>query len=372
MRDKATFGAWQIMDARGDEKALSILTAIFLMLIAAIVGGVIAYAFTIAAYVDYPHRTTLAITDLYIDKQNITSFKIRVLNPSYSPTIATISAVAVSVKGENQLYYVAKTVPTIAEDGLTVPIGESLEIVCSTVKKGEEKITFGEFASEFAGKNILIHVFSPDSAASNIEVRLPLVKLDIAADFNPQVSFKKFNVTVVNDANSEIDLTVTGMTILGVGFEEMTPNLGAQPETIPRNGSLHVMFKGNWHGFNKTVVTVYTKQGYVFKKEVELKTIDVLIQNVTFNEAYPDRFSVTIFNSAESAANATVKKIVCSLADGASQTFEDISVDIMPGSTETIMLNWSWVEYKGQAVTVVAYLAQDLETEPFTVTIPST
>ncbi|MCS7115820.1 MAG: hypothetical protein RMJ15_04970 [Nitrososphaerota archaeon] len=360
------------MDMRVDGKALSTLTAILLMLIAAIVGGVIAYAFTIAAYVDYPHRTTLVITDFYLDKQNVTYFRVNVLNPSYSPASATISSIAVSVKGENQLYYVTETEPAIAKNGLVVSSGESLKITCSKVNKDGENITFGEFVSQFPGKTIITHVFSPDSAASNVEAGLPFVKLDITADFNPQVSFKKFNVTLKNEANSEVDLTVTGIIILGVGFEEMTPNLGLQPETIPKNGSLDVMFKGNWHGFNRTVVTVFTKQGYMFKKEVELKTVNAAIQNVTFNEAYPDRFNVTIFNSAESAANVTVNKVVCTLPDGTSQTFQDFSVDIMPGSAETIKLNWNWSEYKGETITVVAYFAQDFETDPFTATIPST
>lgn len=354
-----------------DEKALSTLAVIFLMLIAAIVGGVIAYAFTIAAYVDYPHRTTLVITDFYLDKQNITSFRINVLNPSYSPTSATISSIAMSVKGESQLYYVTKTEPTIAKKGLAVAIGESLKISCSTVEKGGENITFGEFVSEFAGKTIIVHVFSPDSAASNVEAELPFVKLNITAEFNPQISFKKFNVTLKNDAASEVELTVTGITVSGFGFEEMTPKLGLEPETIPRNGTLDVMFKGNWHGYNSTTITVFTRQGYVFKKEIALKTVNVAIQNVTFNENYTDRFNVTIFNSAESATCATVNKIVCTLTNGTSQTFQDLSIEIMPNSYQTVALNWNWTEYAGETITVVAYFAQDFETEPYTITIPS-
>lgn len=352
-----------------DVKALSTLTVILLIIIAAIMGGIIAYAFTIAAYVELPERTTLTITDFYFDKENATSFRISVLNPSYSPTDATINGIAVSLKRETQLYYAAKTEPSI-ENGLVISSGESLNVTCFEVKKDDATITFGEFASEFAGKTILVHVFSPDSSASNVEVTLPLVKLNITADFNPQISFKKFNVTLINDVNSEVNLTITSMSVLGIPIQNMTPNVRIQPVTVPKNSSLKINFDGDWHGLNETTIILYTQQGYIFRKEVKLKIVNAAIQNVTFNENYTDRFNVTIFNSAGSATYVTVEKIVCTLEDGTTQTFGDLSVEIMPNSSETITLNWNWEEHRGETITVVAHFAQDFETLPFEATIP--
>lgn len=161
------------MRLNADLKGLSTLVTVILMIIAAIVGGIIAYAFTIAAYTEIPERTTLVITGVYFEEEeNATSFKISVLNPSYSPTDATLYGIALSVKGENQLYYVTETKPAIG-NGIVIPRSEALNITCSKIEKGSEALSFGEFAVEFAGKSIIVHIFSSNSTASNIEIALP-------------------------------------------------------------------------------------------------------------------------------------------------------------------------------------------------------
>lgn len=307
-----------------NSRAISTLAVILLIIFAAIVGGIISYAFTISAYVKLPEKTTLVITGFYIDKEDVNSFKISVLNPSYSPTDATIYEIALSLKGETELYYAANTDPPI-EYGIVVPVGESINITCSHLRKGGFSILLGEFIGEFAGKTVIVHVFSSDSTASNMEAALPNVKLNITADFNPQISFKNFNITLTNDASSEIDLTIESIAVSNVVVEGSTPDIKAQPITVPRNSSLHISFNGSWYGLNKTTITVFTKQGYIFRKEVELQRVHVEIQNVT----------------------------------------------IAPNSKETITLNWNWDGYSGMKVAVVAYFLENFETEPFNATIPS-
>ncbi|MGB9853876.1 MAG: hypothetical protein ACPLRY_03595 [Candidatus Bathyarchaeales archaeon] len=357
------------MHMQGDLKGLSTFMVILLIVIAAIIGGIISYAFTIASYVKVPEKTTLVITGFYFDKENATSFKISVLNPSYSPTDATINGIALSLKGENQLFYVAKSDPSI-ENGVVIPSGESLNITCSQIMKDDTTISLGEFVGEFAGKSIIVHIFSSDSSASNIEATLPFVKLNITADFNPQVSLKKFNVTLTNDANSEVNLTIKSVSVSDIAIEEMTPNVNAQPVTILKGESLLINFNGSWQGVNKTTITVFTQQGYVFRKEVELSRVYAEIKDVIFNENDTDHFSVRIFNSAESAIPVTVNKIVCTLENGTTRTFSDLSVSISPNSEETITLDWNWEGYRGKKVEVVAYFAQDFETEPYNTTTP--
>ncbi len=260
------------MRMHGDMKGLSTLMIILLLVIAAIIGGIISYAFTIAAYVKVPEKTTLVITGFYFDKENASSFKLSVLNPSYSPTDATINGIAVSIKGENQLFYVAKSNPSIG-NGLVIPSGESLNITCSEIIKDGANISLGEFVGEFAGKSIIVHIFSSDSSASNIEVALPFVKLTITADFNPQVSLEKFNVTLKNDANSEVNLTINDVSVSDITVNKMTPNVKAQPATILKGESLLINFNGSWQGINKTTIIVSTQQGYVFRKEVTLSGV---------------------------------------------------------------------------------------------------
>lgn len=261
-----------IMRVNADLKGLSTLMVILLIIIAAIIGGVISYAFTIAAYVKVPEGTTLVITGFYFDKENATSFKISVLNPSYSPTSATLHEIALSLKGENQLYYVTKTEPSI-NNGIVIPSGESINITCSEIMKDDVEISLGDFAGEFAGKAIIVHIFSPDSSASNIETILPFVKLNITAEFNPQISFERFNVTLANDLDSEANLTVKELTVSDIAVEVMTPDVNAQPVTVLRGESLLINFNGSWYGVDKTTITVFTQQGYVFRKEVELPKV---------------------------------------------------------------------------------------------------
>jgi flagellar basal body-associated protein FliL len=122
------------MNAQTNVKAISTLIVILLMIIAAIIGGIISYAFTIAYYNKMPQRTALTITDVYINKENVNSFIINVLNPSYSPADAKISRIAISLKDETQLYDVVETEPSIG-NGINVPIGESVNITCLKIRR---------------------------------------------------------------------------------------------------------------------------------------------------------------------------------------------------------------------------------------------
>ena len=83
------------MLVRDDVKAVSTLAAILLIVISLIIGGLLSYMFTIAFYVEIPEETTVLVTDVYFEKENARSFKIGVLNPSFSPTNATITRIGI-------------------------------------------------------------------------------------------------------------------------------------------------------------------------------------------------------------------------------------------------------------------------------------
>ncbi len=352
-------------------KGLSTLAVILIVIISAIIGGIISYAFTIACYTKIPEETTIAITGVYLDKENVRSFYVSVLNPSYSPTSATVSRIAVSLKGEAQLYDVVETKPSIG-NGLAIPSGTSLNITCLKIRKDNTNITFGEFVSTFAGKTIIVHVFSPDSSAANMEATLPFVKLDINTDFNSKISFKKFNITLTNDPDSEVNLTITNILVPGVEIDEMDPDIRTQPMVIPRSESVCFRFNGSWHGVLGFTLSISTEQGYVFRKEVETKTVHATIQNVVFNEERTDHFNVTIFNFAESSNYINVTRIECTLENGTTLTPLDCgSVGVMPNSSRTFKFNWNWRTYRGQNITVVAYFLQDFQTDPFKTKTPS-
>lgn len=359
------------MNVRSDVKAVSNLLIIILMITSAIVGGIFSYAFTIAYYTRKPDGTTLVITDVYIDKEDVAQFTIRVLNPSYSPTNATISGIAISLEGETLLYEVVETKPSL-EDGITVPIGELKNITCIRIRKDNATFRLGELIGShgWAGKNMIVHVFSPDSVAANTKVTAPYVGLDIVGKFNSKFSFRKFNITLANSPQSEVDVTISDIIIGGVDAQADRTIKGT---ALPKGGEpVCFMFDGNWHGVVKASIIVHTKQGYVFRREVALKNVYATIQEVSFNIEQRDHFNVTVLNFAESAHYANLTLIKCRLDNGTYIPDKpcDPRVGIMPNSTATIKIDWNWTNYRGRNITVVAHFLQNFETAPYTVATP--
>lgn len=354
---------------RSNLKAVSTLAIIFLMIISAIIGGLLSYMFTIVLFSSIPEKTTVTITDVYFDKENARSFKISLLNPSYSPTTATVTRIALSLKGGPELYDVVSTEPSI-ENGIVIQKGETLNITCLKAQRDSTNVSWGRLAGEFAGQNITVHVFSSDSTAANIEASLPFIKLHIIdTDFDSRVSFSRFNTTISNDANSETNLTINEITVGGMGLtkDDVSPAL---PLIIANGESVHFACNGSWRNLVKTTLTVSTEEGYVFSQELELPRVSTTIENVIFNEDHTDHFNVTVFNSVESANYVNVTKIACTLENGTTIERNYPSVSIAPNSTGTFTFNWTWKEYRDKKINATAYLLQDFETDTFMVTTP--
>ncbi len=357
------------MFIRSNLKGVSTLAIILLMVISAIIGGLLSYMFTIVLFSSIPEKTTVTITDVYFDKKNARSFKISLLNPSYSPTTATVTRIALSLKGGPELYDVVSTEPSI-ENGIVIQKGETLNITCLEAQRDSANVPWGKLAGEFAGENITVHVFSPDSPAANIEASVPFVKLQIIdPDFDSKVSFSRFNITVGNHVDSEINLTINEIMVGGIGSmkDDISPTL---PTVIANGTYVHFNCTGSWRNLMETTLTVSTEEGYVFSQEVELPRITTTVENVIFNEDHTDHFNVTVFNSAESANDVNVTKIAGTLEDGTIIEANYSSVGIAPNSTCTFKFDWNWTEYRGKRINVTTFFLQDFKADTFTVTPP--
>lgn len=354
---------------RSNLKAVSTLAIVLLMIVSAIIGGLLSYMFTIAFFIKIPEKTTVTITDVYFDKENARSFIISLLNPSYSPTNATVIRIALSLKEESQLYDVVSTEPSI-ENGIVIQKGETLNITCREAQRDSANVPWGKLAGEFAGENITVHVFSPDSTAANIEASVPFVKLQIIdSDFDSKVSFSRFNITVGNHVDSEINLTINEIMVGGIGSmkDDISPTL---PAVIANGTYVHFNCTGSWRNLMETTLTVSTEEGYVFSQELELPKVYTTIQNVIFNEDDIHHFNVPVFNSAESAKYVNVTKIVGTLENGTTIERNYPSVGIAANSTGTFTFDWNWKEYRGKRINVTAFFLQDFETDTFTETTP--
>jgi hypothetical protein len=354
---------------RSNLKAVSTLAIVLLMIVSAIIGGLLSYMFTIAFFIKIPEKTTVTITDVYFDKGNARSFIISLLNPSYSPTNATVIRIALSLKEESQLYDVVSTEPSI-ENGIVIQKGETLNITCREAHRDSANVPWGKLAGEFAGENITVHVFSPDSTAANIEASVPFVKLQIIdPDFNSKVSLSRFNITVGNHVDSEVNLTISELMVGGIGSmkDDISPTL---PTVIANGTYVHFNCNGSWRNLMETTLTVSTEEGYVFSQEFELPKVYTTIQNVIFNEDDIQHFNVSVFNSAESANYVNVTKIAGTLENGTTIKRNYASVGIARNSTGTFTFDWNWKEYREKRINVTAFLLQDFETDTFTVTTP--
>jgi len=358
------------MSLKKRTKAVSNLLLIILMIVSAILGGIVSYMFTIALFIELPEETALAITGVYFDAENATAFTVSVLNPSYSPTAANITKIALSLKGETQLYDVIKTSPSI-QNGTIVQKGEVKNITCLNILKGKANVTWGRFAGEFAGKTVIVHVFAEGYSAANMEAKIPFVKLKVVdLQFNSLVSFKKFNLTISSDVQSEVNLTIKQILVSGVSdLVLISPTL---PYVVTHE-PVQFVFNGSWHGIVKAILTIYTEEGWIFTRDVELSRVQAAIRDIVFDENYTDRFNVTIINFAESANHINVAKFFITLDNETKITIEDpeyLKVQIPPNTTRTFLVNWTWANYRGREITLSAYFLQDFETSIATTTTP--
>jgi len=362
-----------------NKKAVSTLTLIILIVSSAIVGGIISYMLTIAYYVETGYNipensTTLAITDVYIDPEDATSFKITILNPSFSVSNATVTRIAVSVANETDLYEVVETQPPI-EDGLVIPRGEAINITCSALQVEGKKMYWGEFAYMFRGQPITIHVFSENSSSANIMEKLPFVELEVTPIFGN--TFKNFTIKLKNDKNSETALTINSVELLDVEGSKFADFLYKRqislkipelPVTLEQDQSITLTCQLNWFGINKTKFYISTEQGYqIYVENITLPQIYFEIKNVTFNVDYTDRFNITLVNYRDSERIAIVERVEIA-ADGNITCF-NLSMPLLVGIEWNYTCMWDWLNYRGKKLNVTVFLKQDIN-QSFQVTTP--
>ena len=366
-----------------NKKAISTLTLIILIVASAIVGGIISYMLTIAYYVEMgyniPENTaTLAITDVYINPEDATSFRVTILNPSFSVSNATVTRIAVSVANETDLYEVVGTQPPIG-DGLVIPRGEAVNITCSALQVKGKRMRWGEFAYRYRGQPIIIHVFSENSSSANRMVKLPFVELEVTPVFGD--TFKNFTIKLKNHKDSETALTINSVELLDVEGSRFTDflykgrislKIPELPVTLEQGQSTTLTCQLNWFGINKTKIYISTQQGYqIYYKDGENITLQQIyfeIKNVTFDVDYTDRFYVTMVNYQDSARTAITERIEVETKDGNVTCF-NVSMPFSVGMEWTYTCMWDWKNYRGKELNVTVFLKQDIN-QSFQVTTP--
>ena len=368
-----------VVGLRSHIKGISTIALILLVLMSAVIGGIISYAFTIAYYTKIPEKTTLTITNVYINPKNVRSFSVTVLNPSYSPKSANITRIAVSLKNGAQLYDVVETTPSIGK-GLEIREGEVVNITCLKLKKDNVYMTFGEFTNTFAGEKILVHVFSEGSPAANMETTLPNVKINVFTDFDRQFfeSVEYFNLTIENRQPEPLmNLTISQVLVRGETVDT-EPSL---PIILMPNQNKTLTCRRNWEDLKslKVEITVKTEEGYESTCITnELPGATIHIERVKFDYDDASYFNVTV-SSVEHSAEVYISRIELKLENeqpiplntSYPANINVIPILLLPNQSLTFKCIWDWHPHRNKTITLTVYTKQGIKAQSDPIKTPT-
>jgi hypothetical protein len=344
-----------------NKKAVSTIILIILILCSAVFGAFLSYMWVMANFYLEPENVNLVITQVDFPVDHADYFYITVMNPSHSPSKTNITEIYFSVEGNDKLYNVTDTYP----EALPIPL-----------EKGTNKtIKCNRNWGEFAGKKINVHVSATDASGAVASIKTEFVKLELKTQFNATVSCKQFNITITNDPQSAINLTLTNIEVDLLPIENASLLPGGQNVTFPLNlfngTSVSLRCLYNWENFKNPTVRVETSEGYYTKASTNTTaTILLLITNVVFNETNPNEISITVLNSEVSSTPVDISDIVLTYRNGTQDQQYHINGTLtipqfVPyyrlGIGNTTTFNhciWNWTNYRDQNVTITMNVKQ--------------
>jgi hypothetical protein len=249
-----------------------------------------------------------------------------------------------------------------------------LELLPFLLRRGTEH-TFKckENWSNFAGETVRIEPVAANTSTKSYLYTTPRVKLKLIPNFDVTKSVEHFNLTIEN-LNSIVNLTLSEIMLFAMSINEnVTPTL---PCVLPPNQNKTFQCNYNWESLRNENVTITVKssEGYetVYTTN-KLLGATVYIQEVKFDYTDVTYFNLTISNSEDSTASATINRINLTLQDGTkfviNETIPPITVQsvfnmISPNESKTFNCFWNWTQHRNETLTVDAYALEDF-------TIPS-
>jgi hypothetical protein len=247
-----------------DVKGISKLVLIFLLLVAFAFGALISYIWTMGFYAPaefhLPQRPTIEIENVAFDEQDASFVDVTLLNPSYSPSDATILRIEARTLDDALLHTFDVTSPVTP---YVLGKGRSQTFTCFWNWANYTGIEL----PPSTGKNVEIRVLSENDMGEYVTVAKPFVSLSITdVSFNSTVSPDSFTVTVQNLETSETYVNVTSITVNvaeNITAGTITPSL---PRGLaPGEPAVTFTVPWDWADYsNQTVtITVHTRQGYI-------------------------------------------------------------------------------------------------------------
>ena len=347
-----------------DFKAVSTLLAVLLILAAAILGALVSYMWAIAPFYAIPPSSSvsLSITGASFPLYHANYFDVTVLNPSYSPSGTNVTGVYLAVQGETSVFNVTDTDPVLPA---YLDPGASTTVRCNFDWGG------------YTGRNITVSVLPQSGSGALYQVQPTLVNFTDSAFFNPAESVKYFDVNVQNNANSAINLTLTGVSIDTVSVSDLNITL---PTVVSIGGNVSLRCFYDWEGHPAPIVGAGTQEGYIAEVTEQVNASALLqVTNVQFNETDPDKISVTLFNSPESTLPVDIANITIAYSSFNDVINGTLSNPPLPyvlneNNSVTLICTWNWANesYRNMKITVTAYTTQGFVSQLATFTTPAT
>jgi hypothetical protein len=344
-----------------DIKAVSTLLAVLLILAAAILGGLVSYMWAISPFYATPNNVSLAITSANFPVYHANYFDVTVLNPSYSPSGTNITSIYLNIAGEAGLFNVTETDPPLP---VSIDSGASTTIRC-----------IFDWSS-YAGSNITVNVSPVNGNGGFLTVQPAFVKLGASTYFNATESVEYFNMTVINDASSAINLTLSSVTIDSDPVSALSITL---PRVLNKGGSVSFRCFYDWQGHPKPDVVAVTQEGYTAEVQRDVGASALLqVASVQFNETNPGQISVTLSSSPESATPVDIANITIVHGNVTDVINGNLSNPPLPypldmNSSITLNCAWNWADerYRNVSIGVTAFTNQGFVSQQGTFITPA-
>jgi len=345
-------------------KAISKLLFILLILLALIIGSIFSYLILAGYYlnlgIEVPEKNTISIIDANLDTQNTEAFNISILNPTYSPSEATIKEIWVAT-ADNQTHQVTATDPQLPYK----------------LDKGQQIIFNCDWSwADYTNQALKIIVLIEDGSGAVYEVETAEVGLSVtSAIFDPTDS-EHFNVTIRNAAGSTSDIKVTKITVTmenGTEFQvrDITPSIPMLLQVDTTTTFTCAWDWTNYRGLNATV-NVFTSEGYAFHRTTTTpKAAQLSITDPVFSTSNMTYFNITVTNSEYSIVDANLTVVELFFQN---YTSLEVSVPGLPytlpiGDTVTLQCLWDWSGDQEETVAIYVstpegYLGSTQETLP--------
>lgn len=315
-----------------------------------IIGSIFSYLLIIGYYINLesniPENPTLSITETTFNIENVQTFNVTVLNPTYSIGDATITEI--SIAGEDD------TVHTVTDTEPELP---------TEIRKGKEQtFTCTLNWGNFTGQTVKVIILVEDGSGSTYTIETDSAEISIAPTFSI-FDMEHFNISLANPtATSTIDLDVTQITITTEDAE--TFNLDIINDTYPqyfiRGRQDDFQFEWNWSNLLNTEVTisVLTAQNITFYHTETLPPpSSFTLTNIIFDPADTARFNITVELTDTNLTIATIESIGIMFKDQTNERINELSptlpYEISANETITFELLWNWEDYRGETLAII-------------------